>query len=179
MGNARPPAYRRATYLNAPPTGTTPIHQRSRLPRRDERARSRRHESAPLRRRTQQQIRNPRPSLPENSNSRLAPHATNEAKPRKNVTSGSSKHRARRRASRPVWRSCSGPQANCDSSPGIATKQATNGRGCRGARPVLPALHGMFIVACELLAARSAPDDGAGDVGRIGEVPANDSVLRE
>jgi len=37
----------------------------------------------------------------------------------------------------------------------------------------------MFIVACELLAARSAPDDGAGDVGRIGEVPANDSVLRE
>jgi hypothetical protein len=83
MGNARPPAYRRATYLNTPPTGTTPIHQRSRLPRRDERARSRRHESAPLRRRTQQHIRNPRPSLPENSNSRLAPHATNEAPPRK------------------------------------------------------------------------------------------------
>ena len=91
MGNARPPAYRRATYLNTPPTGTTPIHQRSRLPWRDERARSRRHESAPLRRRTQQHIRNPRPSLPENSNPRLASHATNEAQPRKNVTSGSSK----------------------------------------------------------------------------------------
>ena len=127
MGKARPPAYG-TTYLNTPPTGTTDPQEQPSTPAR-RRARHGRHaKRSPPVVEPNDHIRNPRSSTLENSNPRLAPHATNEPQPRKNVTSRSMNDRSRRASSRRRSEFCFDP---ADSKSGSATTRpgsATNGK---------------------------------------------------